>query len=193
MFRNSRWVVLFASCLLFASLASAQTQARLTGTVNDNTGAVIIGATVTLSNVNTGVAQSSATNESGIYNFPIVAAGRYELSCEFAGFKTYSQTGIAMETGFARSIDIEMEVGDVTETVEVLASTPLLETENSTVGQFIERDTVFNMPLASRRSASLVRLMGMSPTAAKAGRKRCRSSPWPEAVRATRCGRSMAP
>ena len=160
MFRNWKWAVVFTYCLLFASLASAQSQARLTGTISDNTGAVIIGATVTLTNINTGVAQSSTANESGIYNFPIVPAGRYELSCEFEGFKTYSQTGIAMETGFVRSIDIQMEVGEVTETVEVLASTPLLETENSTVGQFIERDTVFNMPLASRRSASLVRLMG---------------------------------
>ena len=132
----------------------------MSGTVSDNTGAVIVGATITLTNVNTGVAQTAASNESGTYNFPLVSAGQYALTCEFSGFKTYAQPGIALETGFSRAIDIEMEVGDVTETVTVEASTPLLETENSTVGQFIERSTVFNMPLASRRSASLVRLMG---------------------------------
>ncbi len=150
--------ILLAS--LLALTLSAQTQTRLTGTVTDNTGSVIPGAKVTISNINTGVTQSAESNASGNYNFPTVVSGQYELICEFFGFKTYSQSGLVLETGSVRAVNIEMQVGDVTETIEVDAAAPLLETESSTVGQFIERDTVFNMPLASRRSASLVRLLG---------------------------------
>ena len=146
--------------VLFAAPLAAQTQTRLTGTVSDDSGSVIPGARVTISNVNTGVTLEAETNTSGSYNFPLVSAGQYELVCEFEGFKTYSQSGIVLETGNVRGVDIQMQIGDVTETIEVEAAAPLLETESSTVGQFIERDTVFNMPLASRRSASLVRLLG---------------------------------
>ena len=156
-----RRISAIAALLVLAAVHSlAQTQTRLTGTVVDNTGAVIVGATITISNVNTGVTQSASSNEAGIYNYPVVVSGQYELVCEYTGFKTYSQSGITLETGFVRTINIEMQVGDVTETVTVEAATPLLETENSSVGQFIERDTVFNMPIASRRTAALVRLMG---------------------------------
>ncbi len=153
----------FVTCLVIGLLAlplGAQTTTRLTGTVSDNTGAVIPGAAVTISNINTGLTLESESNESGIYNFPIVSAGQYELVCEVEGFKTASHSGLTLETGFVRALDIEMEIGDVTETVEVTAATPLLETASSTVGQFIERNTVMNMPLQSRRSASLVRLLG---------------------------------
>ena len=147
------------AALLTLTLA-AQTQTRLTGTVTDNTGSIIPGAAITISNINTGVTLTAESNASGNYNFPILAAGQYELVCEFEGFKTYSQSGLVLETGSVRGVNIEMQVGDVTETIEVDAAAPLLETESSTVGQFIERDTVFNMPVASRRSASLVRLLG---------------------------------
>ena len=154
-------LVLFAVALILSAVPlAAQTQSRLTGTVSDDSGSVIPGAKVTVSNINTGVTLEAETNTSGSYNFPFVSSGQYELICEFEGFKTYSQSGIVLETGTVRGVDIHMQIGDVTETIEVDAAAPLLETESSTVGQFIERDTVFNMPLASRRSASLVRLLG---------------------------------
>lgn len=158
--RQSLYALLAAVLVLAVQPLAAQTQTRLTGTVSDNTGSVIPGARITISNINTGVSLETETNTSGSYNFPFVVAGQYELVCEFEGFKTHSQSGIVLETGTVRGVDIEMQVGDVTETIEVISAAPLLETESSTVGQFIERDTVFNMPLASRRSASLVRLLG---------------------------------
>ena len=152
---------------------------------------MIPGARVTISNVNTGVTLETETNTSGSYNFPLVSAGQYELVCEFEGFKTYSQSGIVLETGTVRGVDIQMQIGDVTETIEVEAAAPLLETESSTVGQFIERDTVFNMPLASRRSASLVRLLGNVTYRSEGGAEALRSSRWLAGGRATRCGRWM--
>ena len=154
--RLSAVVLLTASI----SLLSAQSQARLTGTVTDNSGAVIPGAPITLSNVDTGVAQNAESNETGNFIFTYVDPGSYDLTVEYEGFKTYTQSGITIETGATRTVEVSMEVGDVTEVVTVEADVPLLESSTSSVGQFIERTTVANMPVQSRRSASLVRLMG---------------------------------
>jgi len=152
--------VLLASLLLSASLVWAQSQSRLTGTVTDDSGAVIPGAPVTITNVDTGVSQAVETNENGAFVVPYINPGNYEVTVEYSGFKTFTQSGITIETGATRSLTIPMQVGEVTEVVTVEADVPLLESSTSSVGQFIERETVFNMPLQSRRSASLVRLMG---------------------------------
>jgi hypothetical protein len=149
----------FLLTVLCAQL-SAQTQARLTGTVSDNTGAVVVAAKVAARNVATGVLTEAATNESGIYLFAFLNPGTYELSCELSGFKRAVRANLVLETGITRTVDFALEVGAVTEQIEVSATAPLLESETSTVGQFIERTTVFNMPLESRRTGSLVRLMG---------------------------------
>ena len=166
-FASPSWAGLRASALLLlvalfgaSSLLLAQTQGRLGGTVTDTSGAVIPGAPVVLRNVETGVEQAAETNESGVYQFPYVTPGAYELRVEFEGFKTYAQTGITLETGYTRTVDVSLEVGQIAEVVNVEAATPLLESATSSVGQFIEREQVFNMPVQSRRSASLVRLMG---------------------------------
>jgi len=156
----SRLGLLLAVLLAAASPILAQSQSRLTGTVTDNTGAVIPGANVTISNMATGVEQTTTTNASGVYIFPNVVPGQYIVLVEFTGFKGFSQTGLTLDTGFTRTLNAQLEVGDLTEVVTVEATQPLLESETSSVGQFIEREQVMNMPLVSRRSASLVRLMG---------------------------------
>ena len=146
--------------ILAAPPLAAQSQSRLTGTVADTSGAVIPGAPVTLRNTSTGVEQTATSNESGVYNFPYVAPGVYEVTVAYEGFKTATQSGVTIETGFTRTVNIALEVGQIAEIVNVEASTPLLEGATSSVGQFIEREQVFNMPVQSRRSASLVKLMG---------------------------------
>ncbi|MCI0424119.1 MAG: carboxypeptidase-like regulatory domain-containing protein, partial [Acidobacteria bacterium] len=138
----------------------AQSQARLTGIVTDSSGAVVVGAKVMARNVATGLAYSGSTSDSGTYVLPLLPPGEYELNCELVGFKRFAQSGVVLETGFARALDIRLEVGEVTETVNVEAATPLLESETSSVGQLIERAQVANMPVESRRAASLIRLMG---------------------------------
>ncbi|MBK7927727.1 MAG: carboxypeptidase regulatory-like domain-containing protein [Bryobacterales bacterium] len=139
----------------------AQSLARLTGTVTDNTGAVVSGAKVTARNVSTGVTTEAVSNPSGGYLFPFLPPAEYEVACELQGFKKAVRSGVVLETATTRSLDFTLEVGAVTESVEVNATVPLLESETSSVGQFIERTTVFNMPLQSRRTAGLVKLMGM--------------------------------
>lgn len=148
-----------AALALLAGQLPAQDQGRLTGTVADNTGAVIPAAVVSARNTATGVEQSTQSSESGVYSFSYMAPGVYDVTVEFSGFKT-SQTMVTIETGYTRTANFALEIGELTEVVTVEATTPLLESATSSVGQFIERETVFNMPLQSRRSASLVRLMG---------------------------------
>ena len=150
-----------AGLLILAALPTpAQAQSRLTGTVTDATGAVIIGAEVKASNVSTGLTYTAVTNATGTYVLPSLPVGEYQLICEFSGFKKVRRGGVILETGYARTLDVALEVGAVTEAVEVKAATPLLESESSSVGQLIERSAVMNMPLESHRSGSLVRLMG---------------------------------
>ncbi len=146
-------------CILGAEIGSAQ-QSGLTGTVADTTGAVIVAAEVALLNTSTGVEFTAQTNESGVYNFPLLQPGTYELRCESVGFKTYRQSGLVMETGLTKTVTIQLEIGEITETIEVSGTAPLLETESTTVGQFIERTTVAQMPVGSRQAGQLIKLAG---------------------------------
>ena len=143
-----------------SGLLVAQTQSRLAGLVSDDSGAVVVGARVTARNVQTGVTTVATTGDAGNYLFPALLPGGYEVSVEKAGFKRAVQAGITLETGITRTVDLRLSVGAVSETVEVKAQAALLESETSSVGQLIERTTVLNMPLESRRTAGLVRLLG---------------------------------
>jgi len=163
----------FVACLLGLAAVpiAAQMQSRLTGIVTDATGSVIIGAKVEARNVSTGIASTSETNDAGSFVFPAMQVGEYEVSCQAPGFKKFKRGGVVLETSFARTVDISLEVGEVTDTIEVKADTPLLESESSSVGQLIERSAVQHMPLESRRSGSLVRLMGNVAFQSEAGQE----------------------
>src|SRR5688572_7986223 len=150
-------------CLVLLCLwavVAAQTQSRLSGLITDDSGAVVVGARVIARNVATGVVNEAVTNESGNYQFPVLIPGEYEVTAEMSGFKKVVQAGVVLETGLTRAVDLQLTVGALTETVQVTASAPLLESETSSVGQLIERTSVLNMPLESRRTAGLVRLLG---------------------------------
>lgn len=148
-----------AFCAMFG-VFSAFAQSRITGTVTDNSGAVVVGATVTARNIATGVSTNAQTTQSGVYTISFLNPGKYELLCEMSGFKKFAQSGIVLETGTTSTIDIKLQLGQITETISVEASAPLLESESSSVGQLIENKFILNMPIQTRRSASLVRLMG---------------------------------
>lgn len=148
------------SLLLSVVPAWAQSQARVTGTVTDNSGGVVAGAIVSVRNVDTGVVTNATSNTTGTYSILFVNPGQYELSCEMAGFKKFVRPGLTLETGTTATVNVEMQLGAVTETINVQAQSVLLDTESGTLGQLIENKNIANMPVPSRRSASLVRLMG---------------------------------
>ena len=159
---SARTVVLLALCLILtAGMGFAQGQSRLTGTVTDSSNAVIPGAEVNVMNTATGISNTAQTNATGTYNFPFPSAGRLRDHRHIGWLQVvHPKQALVLDTGFVRTLNIQLELGEVTETIEVTGTAPLLESENSTIGQLIEQSNVINMPLESRRSASLVKLMG---------------------------------
>src|SRR6476469_2800772 len=96
-------VALFGGSFLYG-----QTQSQLSGTVTDTSAAVISGATVTAKNTGTGIAKLATSNPSGLYIFPFLQPGPYEISCEMAGFKKFVRGSVVLETGGAHSLDIRL-------------------------------------------------------------------------------------
>lgn len=151
-----------AAVFTFAGSALlAQSTGQLGGRITDPSKAVVAGARIGVINVNTGIRRDPTSNSEGYYTVPLLQPGTYRIEVQMQGFKPLSMDGIVIETGLAKTLDAELQLGGVSETVQVEARAPLLEAENATLGQLIERTTVFNMPVDSRRSGSLVRLMGM--------------------------------
>ncbi len=143
---------------ILAGLAQTPT-ARIGGSILDPTGKAIAGARITTRNLATGNAVEARSNEQGIYSVPFLNPGRYSMQVAADGFQTHLRNDITLDTAQTLALEVMLQLGDVTQTVTVSESTPLLRTADSSVGQLIENATVANMPLASRRSASLVRLL----------------------------------
>jgi len=157
--RTSNWTVILWLLALLPAVAVAQTaQGRISGTVTDPDGAVIPGVEVIATNEDTGVQTKAQSNEVGLYVLPFLQPGRYTISASSAGFKKYERSGIVVETSQVMELNIQMEIGAVTETVTVTGEAPLLKTSDATVDQFIDQRTVQDMPLANRRALELVRL-----------------------------------
>ena len=148
------------TALLVLGASDAWAQSRVTGTVTDTTGAVVVGAKVTVHNLDTGIVTATASTASGVYSVSLLEPGRYGISCEVPDFKKFVRTGILLETGRTVTVNMELQVGDVAETVSVSASAPLLDAESGAAGQLIENKFILSMPIQSRRSAALVRMMG---------------------------------
>jgi hypothetical protein len=156
----SQMLRLASLCLLLA-VARAQTPtAKITGTVADPTGAFIPGAAVTVTNQDTGVSTPAQSNQSGVYTVSFLIPGKYSVRTAAQGFRASVRQGLTIETGQVLSLDIRLEVGEVAETVTVTGDASLLQSETSSVGGLIENITIEDMPLASRRGAGLVELMG---------------------------------
>jgi len=156
----SMLAILAEALFCLPSRLPAQAQARLTGAVTDGSGAAVAGAQLMAKQIATSVIQVTRSSDTGFYSFPALPAGEYEIACEANGFKKHTTNQFVVETGATRTLDIQLELGSITESVVVSSTGPILDAESSTLGQFIERAMIVNMPLATRRSASLVRLMG---------------------------------
>jgi hypothetical protein len=135
------------------------TTQTIQGLVTDPSGAVIPSATVTMRNLGTGVTQIVQTNETGNYTFTLVLVGNYEVRCEAAGFKADLVPSVRVETGAQVRQNFIMQVGEVTETVEVSAAAVTLNTENAVVGGVIENKRIVELPLNGRNVVQLAVLV----------------------------------
>lgn len=142
---------------LFTISAFSQT-AQITGTVTDQTGAMVPGAKVVATNINTGVARDSVTNEAGNYLITALLPGQYRVTAEAAGFKQVRREQITLAVDQIGRIDFEMEVGTVQESVTVEASAVLLDSATSTVGAVVENRKITELPLNGRNPLDLLAL-----------------------------------
>ena len=139
---------------------NAQATAEISGTARDQSGAVLPGVEVTVTQTNTGVARSTVTNETGSYVLPNLAIGPYRLEASLPGFRTYVQSGIVLQVNSSPAINVVLEVGQVAETVEVQANAALVETRNAGVGQVVENERILELPLNGRNVTELIALAG---------------------------------
>jgi hypothetical protein len=142
----------FALLLAFVPFAPAQQldTALIVGTVTDATGAVIPGVTLTFNHVATGTTYTSGTSAEGNYRSSPLRIGEYIVIAESEGFRTYSGSGVSLSIGDVRQLDIVLEVGAVTEVIEVEASAPLLQTSEAAAGTVIENRQIVDLPLNGR-------------------------------------------
>ena len=155
---------LFAPSLLalvfFSLLASALhgqvTSATVTGSVHDTTGAVIPHAKVTATESSTGVQVNAESNDSGEYTLPFLKPGDYTVTVQLPGFQKYQRQHISLVSGDHPTVDISLTVGDAAQTVEVTAATPLLQSEDATIGQVFLDKQVEDLPLNGRTPLSFV-------------------------------------
>src|SRR5882762_2135700 len=140
----------------------AQSTAQISGTVKDQSGAVLPGVQVTATQTATGLARSAVTDETGSYVLPNLPVGPYKLEAALPGFRTFAQTGIVLQVGSNPAINIGLAVGQVSETIEVQADAALVETRNTGVGQVIDNVRVLELPLNARNVQQLIVLSGNS-------------------------------
>ncbi len=150
-----------ALALLWLSTAWSQDpRGTITGLVADSSGAVIPGASVKATNLDTGVAVSAVSNDTGAYEIPYLNPGAYRLEVELQGFKTWAQARLELRMADRLRVDVTLSPGDVQEVVEVRDTAPLLESTTATVGQTISARQASDLPL---RSGSVAYLFTMAP------------------------------
>src|SRR6202008_3915574 len=133
----------------------AQATAQISGAVQDSSGAVLPGAEVTVTQTETGASRMTVTNEAGRYILPNLPLGPYKLEASLPGFRTFAQSGIVLQVGDNPTINVTLQVGQVSEQVEVQANAGLVETRNVSVGQVVETARIMDLPLEGRNAQQL--------------------------------------
>jgi hypothetical protein len=146
----------------------AQTFGEITGHISDATGAAVPGARVILNNIATNAVRTGVSTASGDYTFPAVAPGVYNLRVEQASFKTASTNSVQVQVQQTLRLDFTLEVGQVTESIEVSASAQMLQAENVSLGTVIENKGITELPLNGRNYLGLVALAANTNTVSAA-------------------------
>lgn len=157
-------IALLVSVLLYP-LSAQTTTGSIVGTVTDATGAVVAGAAVTVTNMDTGITTKTTTASSGDYVVTPVPVGRYTVTVEATGFKKSASSNITVNVQDRVRVDAALQVGEVTDTVEVTAAAPLLQTDTSYLGQVVDSRRIEELPLNGRYFTRLAVLTaGTAPT-----------------------------
>jgi Carboxypeptidase regulatory-like domain/TonB dependent receptor len=157
----------FLAFVAHACMAQTGTTARVTGTVTDQSGAVLPGATVIIRDADTNATRSITTAENGDYALTQLTPGKYNLTVDKQGFGSYQQNDIVLVIGQVAEINVQMQVGSQAQKVTVTSSAPVIQTEDSSVGSVIDSQTIVNTPLNGR--LGIMGLMALAPGVQGAG------------------------
>src|SRR6266481_5070198 len=144
--------------LLCLPLFSQGSSGRILGTVTDQSGGVVAGATVTITDTERGVTKTLVTNEPGEYNAPTLNPGTYKVRVEAKGFKTVERQNVILEVGREVRVDVSLQPGSVAETMTITESIPLVETTNAVLGGTLNNADINDMPLNGRNYQNLLAL-----------------------------------
>src|ERR1041384_5730734 len=164
-------IALLTVVLAYAANANdvwAQATAQIGGIVRDQSGAVLPGVEVTATQTQTSISRMTVTNETGSYVLTNLPLGPYRLEATLPGFRSFVQTGIVLQVNDNIAINVVLQVGQVSEQVEVQANASLVETRSATVGQVMETARIVELPLNGRNAQELLLLGGGAVQAAPA-------------------------
>ncbi|HWR52955.1 MAG TPA: carboxypeptidase-like regulatory domain-containing protein, partial [Bryobacteraceae bacterium] len=145
-------------CLLVTTAFAQSDSSQISGFVKDPSGSIVPNVTVTVTNEATNQERKVQTNESGYYVATNIRPGFYTISAEATGFKKFVKTGNKLDASLPLTVDVTLDVGAVTETVEVVASTATVQSDTATVGRLVERSQIENMMLNGRNPMWLAQL-----------------------------------
>src|SRR5437867_2478010 len=151
-FRLLCYTLLALACISLSAGSALGQEYRGTvlGRVTDSHGAAIAGATVTVTNEQTNVSSKAVTESDGGYNVPFLIPGTYQVTVDSQGFKKYVQSGITVAISQRATVNVEMQVGAVEQSVTITADAPLLDTTTGSLGQVVDRQKVEALPLNGR-------------------------------------------
>lgn len=149
---------ILAVSLVFSVRLLGQTLGEISGQVADSSHAAVADSMITLTNTSTNTVRQTTSNAEGLYTFPSVPPGAYALKVEHPGFKTVTSNNVEVQVQQSVRLDFTLEVGQVTESVQVEAAADLLQSENATVGTVIAMKSIAELPLNGREYLNLVTL-----------------------------------
>ncbi|MBI3679648.1 MAG: TonB-dependent receptor [Acidobacteria bacterium] len=151
-------------CLGCAESAGQIVSGTITGVVSDASGAVVAGAEVAAVNTQTGLKRMTTTNESGIFSLPQLPPGGYDVSASAQGFKKYEVSGVVLRVDQTVRVELRLEVGAITQEVQVSAAAAQIQSETSSLGQVIDRERIVELPLNGRNFMQLANISsGVAP------------------------------
>ena len=150
-----------ALLLAVATFASAQTSTRIVGTVRDNQGGVLPGVTVTATSPSLIGAQSAVSEGNGTYQFPTLPAGAYRVVFDLAGFQSVARDQVVLALGQTLTVDVELPVGGLAETVQVTTEAPVLDRQSTTIGNVLDTAELTTIPSSTDLWAALTQSPGI--------------------------------
>ncbi len=177
-----RILFIFAALPAAATFLLAQGFGEFLGTVTDPTGAVVAGAKVTATEVGTGFARSTVTSGEGFYTIQSLRPSSYSVTVEAPGFRSFTQTGVTLGADQSATVNMKLEIGATTESIQIVANSIQVDTSTSTIRQVVDESRMVELPLNGRNAAQLTLLVAGAVNSPNGGADQGQTKTFPGAV-----------